>query len=81
MLLHVADLHPGGVRAQQRRRRAGRRAHRRGEVERVLHVARGMLRRHVERFEVVVVVFELGPLDDEEAEAGEDGLDLLAQDA
>ena len=37
------------------------RAHRRREVQRVLHVARGMLRRHVERFEVVVVVLELGP--------------------
>ena len=57
---------------------AGR--HRRREVQRVLHVARGMLRRHVERFEVVVVVFELGALDDEEAEAGEDRLDALAQD-
>ena len=42
---------------------------RRREVERVLHVARGMLRRHVERFEVVVVVLELGPFDDEEAHA------------
>ena len=51
-----------------------------GEIQRVLHVARGVLRRHVERFEVVVVVFELGPLDDEEAEAREDGLDALAQD-
>ena len=51
---------------------AGGRAHRRGEVERVLHVARGMLRRHVERFEVVVVVLELGPFDDEEAHARED---------
>src|SRR4051812_44887005 len=38
-----------------------------------------MLRRHVERFEVVVIVFELGPLDDEEAEAEEDRLDPLAQ--
>ena len=51
------------------------------EVQRVLHVARGMLRRHVERFEVVLVVFELGPLDDLEAHAREDGLDALAQDA
>jgi len=39
-----------------------------------------MLRRHVERFEVVVVVFELGSFDDEEAEAEEDRLDALAQE-
>jgi hypothetical protein len=39
-----------------------------------------MLRRHVERFEVVVVVFELRSLDDEKPEAGEDGLDLFPQD-
>ena len=38
-----------------------------------------MLRRHVERFEVVVVVLELGPFDDEEPEAREDRLDALAQ--
>ena len=40
-----------------------------------------MLGRHVERFEVVVVVFELGTFDDEEAEAREDRLDALAQQA
>src|SRR5262245_22374359 len=39
-----------------------------------------MLRRHVERFEVVVVVLELGAVDDEEAEPREDRLDALAQD-
>jgi hypothetical protein len=38
-----------------------------------------MIHRHVERFEVVVIVLELGPLDDQEAEAQEDGLDALAQ--
>ena len=59
---------------------AGRGAHRRREVQRVLHVARGMLRRHVERFEVVVVVLELGAFDDEEAEAREDRFDALAQE-
>ena len=57
------------------------RPHRRLQVERVLHVARRMLGRHVERFEVVVVVLELGPFDDEEAEAGEDRFDALAQQA
>jgi hypothetical protein len=59
----------------------GERPHRRLQVERVLHVARRVLGRHVERFEVVVVVFELGTFDDEEAEAGEDRLDALAQQA
>ncbi len=39
-----------------------------------------MLGRHVERFEVVVVVFELGALDDEEPEPREDGFDSLAKD-
>ena len=58
--LHVANLHARGVRAQQRRRPAAdRRRHRRGEVQRVLHVARRVLGRHVQRFEVVPVVFEL----------------------
>ena len=61
--------------------RPGERPHRRLQVERVLHVARGVLGRHVEGFEVVVVVFELGTFDDEEAEAGEDRLDALAQQA
>ena len=49
--------------------------HRRREVQRVLHVARGMLGRHVQRFEVVAVVFDLGPFDDEEAHAREDRFD------
>ena len=39
-----------------------------------------MLRRHVERLEVVVVVLDLGTFQDLEAEAGEDLLDLLADD-
>src|SRR4029079_15002683 len=78
--LHVAELHAGRARAQQRRRASAvGGAHRRLQVERVLHVARGVLRRHVERFEVVVVVLELGALGDEEAEAQEDRLDALAQ--
>ena len=34
------------------------------QIERVLHVARRMLGRHVQRFEVVPVVFELGAVDD-----------------
>ena len=51
---------------------------RRVQVERVLHVARGMVRRHVERFEVVEVVFDFGAFEDLVAHAGEDVLDLLA---
>ena len=51
---------------------------RRAQVERVLHVARGMVRRHVERFEVVVVVLDLRALEDLVAHAAEDVLDLLA---
>ena len=51
----------------------------RGEVERVLHVASGMLGRHVERFEVVIVVFELRAFDDEKSEAREDGFDALTK--
>ena len=39
-----------------------------------------MLGRHVERFEVVVVVFELGPFDDQKPEAREDRFDALAKD-
>ena len=73
--LHLPDLHRGGVGAEQRqrlrrvrraaarRRIVGRRRQRLGEVERVLHVPRRMLGRHVERFEVVVVVLDLGPLE------------------
>src|SRR5438093_2399004 len=38
-----------------------------------------MLRRHVERFEVVVIVLEIGPFDDEESLAQEEALDAIAQ--
>src|SRR5205807_1916505 len=47
------------------------------EVERVLHVARGMVARDVQRLEVEVVGLDLGPLADREAEAGEDRDDLV----
>ena len=50
----------------------------RSQVERVLHVARRMLLRHVQRFEVVPVVFELRAVDDLVAHAEEDVLDALA---
>ena len=86
--LHVADLHRRGVRAKQRggadlrvgyvaAMRAPRPAgDRRVEVQRVLHVARGMIRRHIERFEVVEVVLDLGALEDLVAHVREDVLDV-----
>ena len=77
--LHVANLHPGRVRPKKRRGpRPLRGAHGRREVERVLHVARGMFGGHVERFEVVPVVFEFGAVDDLIAHAGKDVFDALA---
>src|SRR5204862_495408 len=44
---------------------------------RVLHVARRMIARDVERLEVVIVGLDLGPLGHREAEAGEDRDDLV----
>src|SRR4030095_14740835 len=87
--LHVADLHRRRVRPQQRRRAhlrlrdassmcAPRAADDRAlEIEGVLHVARGMIRRHVQRLEVVEVVFDFGPLEDLVALVREDVFDLL----
>ena len=51
---------------------------RNAQIQRVLHVAGGMIRRHVQRFEVVVVVLDFGSLEDLVAHAGEDVFDLLA---
>ena len=47
------------------------------EIERVLHVAGRMVGRHVERFEVVIVVFDFGAFENLVAHAREDVLDLL----
>jgi len=47
------------------------------EVQRVLHVARGMVGRHVECFEIVIVVFDFGAFEDLVAHARENILDLL----
>ena len=44
------------------------------EIQRVLHVARGMLGRHVQRVEAVPLVFDFRPFDDREAHAREDRL-------
>ena len=75
--LHVADLHRRGVRPQQRAHvvgAAGLASDRRREIQRVLHVARGMLGRHVQRVEAVPLVFDLRAFDDGEAHAREDRL-------
>ena len=79
--LHVPNLHRRGVRAEQRapvrRSIAG---DWRSEIQRVLHVARGMFRRHVEGIEAVPVVLDLGALDGREPHAAEDGFEVVAHD-
>ena len=80
VLLHVADLHRRRMRAKQRGRPIRGRRTLPDEVKRVLHVAGRMLRRHIERFEIVVVVFDLGTLEHLIAHAREDRLDLFAHD-
>ena len=51
---------------------------RRAEIQRVLHVAGGMLRRHVQRIEAVPFVFDLRAFDDREPHAREDLLQTVA---
>ena len=48
-----------------------------GHEERVVHVARRMIARNVERLEVVIVVLDLGSLVDREAQLDEDVDDLV----
>src|SRR5262245_54861338 len=80
--LHVADLHRRRVRAQQRPHAciAVESRQRLPEVQRVLHVARGMLRGHVQRVEAVPLVLGLGAFDDGKSHAREDLLELVADD-
>ncbi|CDN46047.1 hypothetical protein BN871_KF_00060 [Paenibacillus sp. P22] len=66
--LHRADLHRGCLRAHQDVL---------GHVERVLHIARRMVFRQVERLEVVVVGFDFRSFRDGITEADENILDLL----
>ena len=73
--LHGAHLHAGGVGAEQQRVGMAR-----GHEEGVLHVARRVVRREVERLEDVVVVLELGAFRDVVAEFAEDVHDFLADD-
>ena len=66
-----------GVRSAPTGRTAAR--ERLAQVQRVLHVARGVIRRHVERFEVVVVVLGLGAVEDLVPLSREDRLEALTQ--
>ncbi len=50
------------------------------EIERVLHVARGMFGRHVQRVEAVPLVFDFRPFDDGESHAREDGFHAIAHE-
>ena len=71
VLEHVADLGGRGVGAQHQTLAPG-------EVERVLHVPRRMVRGHVEGLEAVVVVLDLATLVDLVAHGHEDVLEVLA---
>ena len=72
---HVSDLRRRGVRAQQQI--VLRIVVIFANEERVLHIARGVLRREIERGEIVEVVFELGSVGHGETEAEEHLLDLF----
>ena len=65
---HRARLHRRGVRAQQVARAVGLWL----QIERVVHLARGMFRRDVQLREVEVVGFDVGAFGDGEAHVGED---------
>ena len=67
-LLHGADLHRGGLGAQQ---------HLIGDIKGILRIPGGVVRRQVERFKVVVIQLDLRAGDDIKAHAEEDLLDLI----
>src|SRR5262249_13011349 len=67
------------VGTQKRCRCAGERSNGGSEIERVLHVARGVIARHVELFEIVRIVLELRTLNNEEPHPGEDRFDALSE--
>ncbi len=72
--LHHADLHGRRVRAQHDAAWLAE-----VDEQRVPHAPRGMLRRHVERGEVVPVAFDLGTFADGEAEADEHVLEVVVR--
>ena len=67
---HAAHLHRRSVGAQQQAVR---------EPERVLHVARRMLRRNIQRVEVVIFGFDFRSVEHGEAERGEKVFDFLLE--
>ena len=71
--LHGADLHRRGVGAQEHLLAVGPRL----QEEGVVHLARRMAEREIERGEIVVVGLDVRPLGDGEAEIGEDRRDLV----
>jgi hypothetical protein len=84
-LEHGADLHGGGVRAQQVFLRRGflgdvAETRRLREVEGVLRVARGVVGGRAERVKAVILRLDLGALDDGEAGLAEDAAHLLAHE-
>ncbi len=83
MLQHGADLHRGGVCPQEiffTVDPAGdvAEARRVGKIERVLHVARGVSGRRVERVEAVEFSLHLRAIGDREADLAQDAAHLLA---
>ena len=66
---HRPDLDRGGMGAQDQTlaRRAGA-----GQIERVVHLARGMFRRNIEGVEIVKIVFDIGAFGDGKAHLAED---------
>ena len=70
--LHRSNLHVRGVRAQQELIDI--------EKERVLHVARGMIGREIERLEVVPIRFHFGPRIERVAHLQENLLELAPND-
>ena len=70
---HGADLHRRGLRAQHRRRPVASRR----QIERVVVGARRMVRRNVQRAEIVPVALDIRALGDRAAHGAEDRGDLL----
>ena len=72
-LLHGADLHRAGMGSQN----AARSVFLWREIERVVFLARGMLWRNIEGGKIVIIGFDVGPLDEGEAHIGENLGDLI----
>ncbi len=68
LVQHRAHLHGAGMRAQHMARAVGLFL----QIEGVVHLPRGMIRRDVELGEIVIVEFDIGAFGDGEAQIGED---------